>query len=88
MRGSSARMKLVADRAERIPSSLRDEIVWRDGRPWVETHGDLRRSLCDQGQEPCRLVEGTAGCHGQGVFDRAVLFGERMSDARVTPSAG
>ena len=35
-----------------------------------------------------RLVEGTAECHGQGVFDRAVNFGERMSDARVTPSAG
>ena len=80
-------MKLVADRAERIQSSLRDEMVWRDGRPWVETHGDLRRSLCDQGPEPCRLVEGTAGCHGQGVFDRAVLCGERMSEARVTPSA-
>ena len=29
-----------------------------------------------------------AGCHGQGVFDRTVLFGERMSEARVTPSAG
>ena len=50
--------------------------------------GDLRRSLCDQGQEPRRLVEGTAGCHGHGVFDRTVLFGERMSEARVTPSAG
>ena len=29
--GAAARMKLVADRAERIPSSLRDEMVWRDG---------------------------------------------------------
>ena len=73
MRGSAARMKWVADRAERIQSSLRDEMVWRDCRPWVETHGDLRRSLCDQGQEPCRLVEGAAGCHGQGVCDRTVL---------------
>ncbi len=45
-------MKWVADRAERIQSSLRDEMVWRVGRPWVETHGYLRRSLCDQGQEP------------------------------------
>ena len=81
-------MKWVAGRAERIQSSLRDEMVWRDGRPWVETHGDLRRSLCDQGREPCRLVEGTAGCHGHGVFDRAVLVGERMSEARGTPSAG
>jgi hypothetical protein len=31
-----------------VRSSLRDEMVWRDGRPWVETHGDLPRSLCDQ----------------------------------------
>ena len=81
-------MKLIADRAAMVRSSLRDEMVWRDGRPWVETHGDLRRSLCDQGQEPRRLVEGTARCHGHGVFDRTVLFGERMSEARVTPSAG
>ncbi|MCX7422538.1 MAG: hypothetical protein NT013_23745 [Planctomycetia bacterium] len=35
-----------------VRSALRDEMVWRDDRPWVETHGDLRRSLCDQGQEP------------------------------------
>jgi hypothetical protein len=41
-----------------VPSSLRDEIVWRDGRPWVETHGNLRRSLCDQGQEPKSRLRG------------------------------
>ncbi len=37
-----------------IQSSLRDEIVSRDGSAevkGVETHGDLRRLLCNQGQE-------------------------------------
>ena len=52
MRGSPTRMKLVADCVEMVQSSLRDEIVWRDDRPWVETHGYVPRSLCDQGQEP------------------------------------
>lgn len=50
MRRSAARKKFVADRAEMIPSSLPDEIVGRDCRPWLETAGDLRRSLCDPWQ--------------------------------------
>ena len=50
--GAAARMKLIADRVAMVRSSLRDEMVWRDGRPWVETHGCRQRSHCDQGQEP------------------------------------
>ncbi len=49
---TTTHIHLAAEGVEMVQSSLRDEMVWRDGRPWVETHGDLRRSLCDQGQEP------------------------------------
>ncbi len=42
----------VRMQANRAMNALRDEMVGRDGRPWVETHGDLRRSLCEQRHEP------------------------------------
>jgi hypothetical protein len=38
-----------AELAERL--GVDPSVVWRYGRPWVEAHGDLRWSLCDQGQE-------------------------------------
>ncbi len=37
-------------RAAWFQSSLRDEIGLPIHRPWVETHGYLQRSLCDQGK--------------------------------------
>ncbi len=48
---TTTRINLAADGVAMVQSSLRDEVVWRDCRPWVETHGYLRRSLCDQVQE-------------------------------------
>ena len=47
--GAMTTIELLVDDA--IQSSLRDEIAWRDCRPWVETHDYLRRSLRDQRQE-------------------------------------
>ena len=49
---TTTHIPLAADGVAMVQSSLRDEMVWRDWRPWVEAHGDLRRLLCDQGQEP------------------------------------
>ena len=33
-----------------VQTSLRDEIVWRDDRHWLETHSDLRSSPSDWGK--------------------------------------
>ncbi len=48
---TATHIRLAANGVAMIQASLRDEIDWRDCRPWVETHGYLRRSLRDQGQE-------------------------------------
>ena len=34
-----------------VQSSLRDEIVWCDWRPWVETHG-YRRAVAPRPNQP------------------------------------
>ncbi len=57
---TATHIQLAANGVAMIQSSLRDEIDWRDCRPWVETHGALRRSLCDHGQEPKSRLRGTA----------------------------
>ncbi len=36
---TTTRITWAAEGVARVPASLRDEMVGRDGRPWVETHG-------------------------------------------------
>src|SRR5436190_3862890 len=48
--GTMRRIKSAAYGVMTVQSSLRDEIGLPVDQPWVETHGYLRRSLCDQGK--------------------------------------